>query len=1550
MEGFANNRFNDGIQMDLDVSVMKMNTYLLAYNFRILSTNNDSYSITNIDGFEFKAQLTSGFIPLAVQVYNNVCFILSLNPFTGFNEIGTFPSPDYNSTSVNHYLINGNFEFTYKPLINLQIEGNPETPLPTFDTPTIGEYVSDNYGNFNTDQLMYGVSQLSPSLIIDTHNKVEIELQRSYDNSINIIITDNVHPIRIINSLFAINPDNTYTIINRTGIKDTNLYTQVGLLNQTLLIASSNKLMNIIYGSPLTSTPIIGGLINGGQLKAGNYRYYFVYVDEDGNETSVIGTSNVCSVYFLDEANCNNTRGGLDKEVTGKANFFTLRNLDTNYNSIGIYFSYSSNDNDVIPLYYRITSNINISNDETTFTHTGFETVTDVSSINLKNIFSNISSFRSITQCQDYLFGANSNETFIDYNELRKAALEFIVSSTVNPMDCYALDNNADVEAFYNSNAIINQTEILSGTNFYNKGYHNPKNIYYSKGYIGGESYPIGVVFILPNFKESPVFPVTSFDNYDNSLDFTDVSSIIINALKNQVGNWVDSSGTINVNPDLNRFNSLGIIRFPQRNLPGHAIFAGVPPKINILGLQIQYPTTLNSYLSTNTIGCYFVRGNRKPNLITQGFTIPTYQIFKNAVAATTPEYHYSQYIFDIIYNSQTSIAYAPIIRTKVESAELKSSNIPGNWDVGKDAGLITSNYGLIATTSGGDNSISASPRVLMFTYSNDNTPSNTPDLSEYCTPANIPSSLAELRPTAIAINNFCFLSTDFLMNVDDFKIKLNKSTLSIIPIASIIGYIDVGSKYQGNTEYSVTFVDVGTNTIIPPLLTKITGWESNDPTLYLPYIADLSFVQGNILDLFNNSSFASSDFRSAFYMLANLDIPIPNYVFSVARNIYNSYIGLQINLTSEYQQNIGRYLSDIINKKNAREEGPFNADNGSHIKPVDNTTPTANGLVVNLLTGLEPATDNDSDLATIPDPPTEDFFAIIQNIYNTGGFWSTSILQGIYNNTNDIEYFEISQKNYWNNSIADKYNTSNANILIYDDSITYNLINLYEGDCYINSYEHQLYKNGFPITYSGNIANSPLGKYIQIITESIYNTAMRNNSITDDITISSNFAPFSSGNYDYISNIVKFGSALNGTNSKDIAESNYTNKGLSYIEYLNDLFIYPINAPYLLTRFPNRVQFSLKNVYNQYINNYKIFLSTNYHDYPNKYGEIVHIDNFNESLIVFMEHAIGKIAVNERVETGSDNSGKVFILPDEVLSPIMNIISYNFGTRWQSSIVRSDNYFYCVDVDACKILQISNEGTRIISDFVIQSFLKQYLTTLQNDLIDISTLNVTGHYDRNYNEIRFNCYNLNDNSVNFNIIYNENLKIFTSFYSYNSNISFNLYNKHYSLSATNKSTQDSYIYEHNVRFISNVINKNKFYGISVQSSVIKFVVNDKYDLEKVFDNLQIVSNNILPDTITYYIQGANTTQTIILRNGNNIMNANAVYREEKGYVQIPRVENITNKDIYNQLTDIQSNVKAILGTKSRFKGKAVVIEFTYNTGEEMRLNGVITQYRDSNS
>ena len=158
------------------------------------------------------------------------------------------------------YRQEGDLRYEYNPFRNLRLRN---------DLVVDGKIIlkAGDIIDFNTDELNF-----------DLTHPVDIEIQESYDGSINMILNDDKNPPMLINSRFTPLEDDRYKIIDRAGNNDTNIYNQGQLSLQTKLYKTSNTIPKLNFE----------GLESGGENKAGNYTFFVRYSDADGNETDII--------------------------------------------------------------------------------------------------------------------------------------------------------------------------------------------------------------------------------------------------------------------------------------------------------------------------------------------------------------------------------------------------------------------------------------------------------------------------------------------------------------------------------------------------------------------------------------------------------------------------------------------------------------------------------------------------------------------------------------------------------------------------------------------------------------------------------------------------------------------------------------------------------------------------------------------------------------------------------------------------------------------------------------------------------------------------------------------------------------------------------------------------------------------------------------------------------------------------------------------------------------------------------------------------------------
>ena len=294
-------------------------------------------------------------------------------------------------------------------------------------------------------------------LKLDINSPINIEIQPSFDGSVNLILNDNVTNPKLINSKFSVEESNTYSIIDHEGNKDTNLYLESQLDLDTKLYKNINKIPILVFK----------GLGTSGKMKCGSYHFYFKLSDNDGNETDFISESGLVTCHIGNINDPYSIRMGMIDEDSKKSVSFELSNLDTSYDFVKVYYTRTTSDDtqqDIITANY-IDIQYPINKGISDIVITGFESQIDIPLVDINPLYELVSSAKTQTQCQNMLFLANINKPTIPYTELKDLSLRFIPS----------LINQISV-----GNLRDNYLDYSSGENY---EYYNTKNIYYNLGY-----------------------------------------------------------------------------------------------------------------------------------------------------------------------------------------------------------------------------------------------------------------------------------------------------------------------------------------------------------------------------------------------------------------------------------------------------------------------------------------------------------------------------------------------------------------------------------------------------------------------------------------------------------------------------------------------------------------------------------------------------------------------------------------------------------------------------------------------------------------------------------------------------------------------------------------------------------------------------------------------------------------------------------------------------------------------------------------------------------
>ena len=248
------------------------------------------------------------------------------------------------------------------------------------------------------------------------------------------------------------------------------------------------------------------------------------------------------------------------------------------------------------------------------------------------------------------------------------------------------------------------------------------------------------------------------------------------------------------------------------------------------------------------------------------------------------------------------------------------------------------------------------------------------------------------------------------------------------------------------------------------------------------------------------------------------------------------------------------------------------------------------------------------------------------------------------------------------------------------------------------------------------------------------------------------------------------------------IEESWKLNDG--YSSTLSQKRFLPIqDVPYTRDIFDTRIMFSNVQQDDAFQNAYRIFQGLSYKDMDRQYGGLVKLVTWGTSLLAIFEHGITIIPVNEKALLSTTTGQSIHMYGAEVLQNQMTIISQDYGSIWQESIVRTPLGIYGVDTYAKKIWRFSqSNGLELISDNVIQRYLNDHIKLKEKDKYPTVALrNVKSHYNNYKGDVMFTFYNDTEDEE-WNICYNERLDKWSTRYSWIPLYSDNINNIYYSL------------------------------------------------------------------------------------------------------------------------------------------------------------------------
>lgn len=1461
------NSFEKGLTYDLHPMLTPNSVLTDNINGTYITYNGNEFCLQNDRGnYTDNWKITDGFTPIGIKERNGVLYIVSVNQ-EGFTEIGSFPSPDYSVEK-------GKLQKNYKPLHNLKVNGIKS--------------------NFNVKGLNYSIE-----------HPVTIEIQNSYDGSVNLILTDGVNKPRIINTGFSVNADN-YEIITRNQKISTNEYDSEILDEQISLIRINSKITNIFYND----------IIPGGQLMGGNYTFYIKFGDGDYNQTDVVAESGIFSVFKGTNKNPSSISGTLYNERTDKTISLKVSGLNEAYSKIYVYYTREFSDT----LGYRMTEckmlkdPIDIKPDANGFQTifiTGYEQTVDTNIEELNVEYHTIDFAKAQTQESDMLFLGNvgQKETYELYKQLKNVAQQITVTlkqhSSIGNVSCdYSAEDACE--------------------------YYNTENIYKYVGYWPDEYYRFGVVFILKDGSTTPVFNVRG-------------GTCKLNSVATPTTNMTE----------------FGIVKVP--NIPV-ITGTGTHPLYFTFNLTTDLPSDVN--------GWFIVRQKRIPITICQGLTIGIDELSHLPLIFTGDQ-----------YNGKPEVIIESFLKTWARQTDkTPDSMVDPDKALYKEQLTPILSYCDASVRSGTSTMVivdsSVTSKYYNYAYNLIDLETDTTNF-RYADGRDGDTTVEEIQS---ALNNTCdTLSSQYHQRVT-LKIAENDGYsewssgngaggfyLALIQITGtrdsetdswkqsndFILYAYFTKQYPTTIEYpsdwfsgNIEDVESANKTIKDNSIAGKDQLQFNEALKFISENTDNISNYGLLsLDPCVNPTVRSMLDGSVFHLRPEwLVSPSRNKVLKI-NNQYFSPIGsggphcnavfvpFDTNMKmigSAAFSNVAGNVFDPKQFKYASE--PLFLACSTKMKKRDKTFVWEFEL------------KNRSEYANDGDYKHQHNVNLIRGRFcpyiGVTDTLTRNVIYSVRLNNSNITSATLSrsQDNSPYYTVSNRFSASTTSA------------DVFRGDCYSVTNTIRIVTNFIdqtapvadtvvnPQTWAKNITASwgdgadptlgydkeygakwsevnltdlnstTLGYWVTFKCLSSYNTGLRSVDVSHEdetalIGQERSFFPLNGGSL---------------ASGNKIEESWLLNDGYSATVGEKRFNLLP-DTPYNKSEFTNRIMFSNVNITDAFINGYRTFQGLSYKDYDKQYGPITKLISWQNNLFCVMEHGLGIVGVNEKALMQTTTGDTIHIYGHGVLSDDMQIVSQDYGSKYEQSVVKTPLAIYGIDTNARKIWRFGSKGFETISDMHIESLLNN---TMNNDYdIAIGKEDVRTHYNSFKGDIIFTWYN--DNKQ-ISICYNERQQLWVTKYDWIPMVSENNNGEFYSLQK--KFDEDKvYIWSHEVKKSE----PTQWFG-EQRPFEFEFVVSEPSGVHKILENLQIISNNVQPEQLMFEIIGDvyqfNKERLLHTSRGDdefntriqsNLLNKDEFNRPKQEDVALSNVEE--NKD--SEKIDLSSNfrntskIKKFIGT-----------------------------------
>ena len=1259
------------------------------------------------------------------KYYTKAEFIDILSGIAQQNFSLYVPFKDEEITSLNQLITTYNDKYKdNENFVSIESLTNSDKGKPFHDKYIKVIYGDAAYREFQTYTLREPgelVDFITNELSFNIQHPVDILPQYSYDGSVNLILNDGLNIPRLINSRFTVTGKNTYKVIDRKGDNDTNIYDQGEQFDvDTSLFKNVNKIPVLEYLG--TST---------GNMKVGNYHFYFKYSDADGNESDWVAESGLVSVFIGNTPQSVNT--GIRDENSIKSVRFRLSNIDIGYSFVKVYYTrYSADvDSNLIVQAKRIDKKFIINNSGVcTILITGDENETEVTLEEINSSFDVIQNAQTQCSAANRLFMANVHKSKIEYDMLSKLSLCFCPYKTVTD---YPLINNGITETY----------DIYANSD----GYYDTQYIYDKTGYWPGELYRLGIVYILKDGSISPVFNIRGATNIPIVSD-TNFNYGISEAFKN-----IDSTNS--EQEKLEQFSTiLSDIDYseedfmiiggeaPNENAKGVIQLRDEPESnvFSVLGINIRTHKLVINELKKYVKGFFFVRQKRIPLTMCQGIvigldkksrtpTLPTLQgVITNINTDNTfvetsdindinfiSEGFLSRYAFDL--DKQKSSSGKKFLKALAVVGILAAATVATIFTCGVAGAAMGA--GLAAAASAGGALVGGALGTIGIVAGSAIVVSGTVIGAQHV------SQKARQKRNQGAAKAVKGRNEEIPKG---YERKEQSESRKLVQDLNDRYIIKDGTK---NSPDAIIVPDYQVNQ--PYYNQLLTG---DNFTIKLTYEqSDHNYLNDGYFDSYDRHFYVDqyvtqSDNRS--YNVKLVGVPDGCPIKMIGDTKFCARAGYPEE-AHQYEFQGEEYLDSENKKANSDIVRGYY---GSYVGVKDYTGHACDQ--VNIM---------------IPGYRENNLFEYVQlRAQDTSAFYAISDRIDINNISNQSTLLQQSDKQ------------------VLDFSEEY-----YRGDCYICQYTHRINRNfndpsapyndkivdenswkdnydpDKPEKYSdinlGDVNAIQLGLWLTFNLRSSYNLNIRtiDKSHIDESIMCGNYRSF----------YPNYGQLANG--NQKIPDSDQYNKG--FTKSVSEKYYFEVpDVPYIKQEFQNRIVFSDIHINDAYKNGFRVLRTMNHKDYPMTHGSITKLIELKNALLIVFEHGIGMVSINNQAEHSSQ------ILSD------LNIISDTYGSQWKDSIIKTPSGIYGVDTVAKKIWRVKEGQIELISDMKVQEFLNQNISLSERELTPIiGVRNVKTLYNQYKHDIMFTFYdNLQGiHEKSWNLCYNEILGIFTTFYSW---------------------------------------------------------------------------------------------------------------------------------------------------------------------------------------